>query len=209
MNGDWQVVRRRVAIAGCVVDAGTGKPLASAEVRVVAMPQTFQKWLQFAALPYGERWSKMLERPDRTWTRPDGLFYFMDVPDGKYGLQAAMPGSGSRFGKVEEPATVSRDAEGNIKMAFVKFALPPTLVKGRVAGAGQEAGVALARVRVKGSGERGFTDSQGHYMVAGIEPGKRTLLVSAQGYRTESQIFTLKEPGDSQTLDFTLKRENG
>jgi len=35
------------------------------------------------------------------------------------------------------------------------------------------------------------------------------LLVSAQGYRTESQAFTLGEPGASQTLNFTLTRENG
>ncbi len=209
MSSQGDIVRRRVALAGRVFDAGTGKALGDAEVVITGMPSAFKKRLEIAALPYGKRWDKMLDRADRTRTRPDGLFYFLDLPDGKYSLVASIPSYGSRYGKVEEAAKVSRSASGDIKFPFVRCALQPTHVKGRVTGSGQEAGVALARVRVKGSGERGFTDAQGQYTVAGIEPGKRTLLVSAQGYRTESQVFTLGEAGASQTLNFTLTRENG
>ncbi len=210
MSGKWDVVRHRVAIAGRVLDAGCEKPLGNAEVRITAMPAGFAKWLEFAALPYGRMWDAMPERPDRTRSRPDGLFYFLDLPDGDYGLRAAVPSLGRRFGSVEEKAKVTRDAGGDTKIQFVRCMLRPTLVKGKVTGTGQEAGVALARVRVKGSGERAFTDAEGYYMVAGIEPGKkRTLLVSAQGYRTEAQVFTLAEPGASQVLNFALTRENG
>jgi hypothetical protein len=209
MKNGWDIVRHRVAIAGRVFDAGTGKPLSDAEVVIDKMPDTFKKRLDAVMMPYANRPSTAVERPDKTRSRPDGLFYFLDLPDGKYSVRASVPSYGNRYGKAEQPATVSRDANGDTKIPFVRCALQPTHVKGKVTGTGQESGVALARVRVKGSGERGFTDAQGQYTVAGIEPGKRTLLVSAQGYRTESQAFTLQEAGASHTLNFTLTRENG
>jgi hypothetical protein len=209
MNGKSELIRRAVAIAGRVLDGGTGKPLGDAEVMIMKpMPKVFEKRLEIAALPFGKRWDKMWDRPDRTRTRPDGLFYFMDLPDGEYSLQAALPSMGRRFGSSANTARVSRDAEGNIEWQFVRLVLQPTQVKGRVTGATKEA-VALARVRVKGSGERGFTDAQGYYMVAGIEPGTRTLQVSAQGYGTLYQEFTVGGPGESQELNIPLKRENG
>ena len=207
MRREWEIVRRRVALAGCVVDAGTGKPVQGAVVAITGMPDAFKKRLEVAAQPYGNRWNTMLERPDRTRTRPDGLFYFLGLPDGKYGLIASIPGCGGRYGTVEESATVSRNADGDTKIALVKCVLPPTLVKGKITASGRKTGVALARVRIKGSGERVFSDAQGQYIVVGIEPGKRTLLVSAQGYRAESQECTLGEPGASETLNFALTRE--
>jgi hypothetical protein len=261
-NG-WEIVRHRVAIAGRVVDAATGKPLGEADVLIQTMPDAFEQRLGFAALRYGGRsepnqawrkqptnkaansrgnarpggaqnvgdngkrrplteWDQMLERPDRTQSKPNGLFYFVDLPDGDYSLQVTMPSMGRRFGKVVVPAQVSRDAEGNMKIIardangtiripFVRCALPPTLVKGKVTGPGKESGVALARVRVKGSGERAFTDAEGQYTLAGIEPSKtaRTLLVSAQGYREQAEKFMLLEPGSSQEVPIKLARENG
>jgi hypothetical protein len=190
-----------------VLDAGTGKPVQGAVVVITGMPDAFKKKLEISALPYGNRWNTMLERPDKTRTRPDGLFYFLDLPDGKYSLSASIPSCGGRYGTVEQPATVSRSAGGDTKIGFVKCALPPTLVKGKITASGHKTGVALARVRIKGSGERAFSDAQGQYTVVGIEPGKRTLLVSAQGYREESQACTLGGPGASETLNFALTRE--
>jgi CarboxypepD_reg-like domain/Carboxypeptidase regulatory-like domain len=199
-----------VAIAGRVLDAVTGKPMAGADVAIATMPNSVKQRLKFAASAYGKQWEKMLERPDRTQSRPDGLFYFLDLPDGDYTLRISMPSLGSRFGKLEMPTKVSRDAGGNVTFGLLRCALPPTSVKGKVTGLGQESGVPLARVRVKGSGERAFTDSQGQYVVAGIEPGKkRTLLVSAQGYGTKSKEFALLEPGSAKKVDFELTRENG
>lgn len=206
---DWQIARHRVAIAGRVLDAGTGKPVADAAVSISAMPAAFEKKLAIALLAYEDRWNTMLERPDRTRTRDDGLFYFLDLPDGKYNLSASIPSYGKRYGTVQQPAVVSRDGKGDTKIAFVNLKLQPTAVKGKITGPGHKAGVALAEVRVKGSGERTFTDAQGQYTVTGIEPGKRVLLVSAQGYRSESQPVTLGDPGTSQTLNFSLTRESG
>jgi len=236
-----ETVRHRVALAGRVLDAATGKPLGEADVVMLTMPAAFEQRLELAALRYGGRsepnkiqlgnvrtggaqgaagngkrgpvtkWDQMLERPDRTQSKPNGLFYFMDLPDGEYSLRVTMPSMGRRYGKVVAPAKVSRDAEGNTKWVFVRCALPPTLVRGKVTGPGKEAGVALARGRVKGSGERAFTDAEGQYMLAGIEPSKtpRTLLVSAQGYRDQAEKFTLPEPGAAKEVLVKLARENG
>jgi hypothetical protein len=205
---EWQIARHRVAIAGRVLDAGMGKPVADAAVSLTG-PAAFQSKLALASLAYGDDWNSMPERPDRTKTREDGLFYFLDLPDGKYSLSASIPSYGSRYGTAQQVATVSRDSKGNIKAVFVNLTLQPTAVKGKVTGSGKKTAVVLAEVRVKGSGERTFTDVQGQYTVAGIEPGKRVLLVSAQGYRAVSQPVTLGEPGTSQTVDFSLTRESG
>jgi hypothetical protein len=202
--------RHEVAIAGRVLDGVTGKPLAGADVVLIAMPAAAEQRLKFALLAYGRQWAGRLERPDRTQSRADGLFYFLDLPDGDYRLRVSMPSLGNRFGKLEIAAKVSRDAGGNVKFGLLRCPLPPTVVRGKVTGSGQESGVPLARVRVKGSGERAFTDSQGQFVLSAIEPGKkRTLLVSAQGYGTKAKDIALLEPGSAKQVDFELTRENG
>ena len=227
---DWQIARHQVSIAGRVIDAGTGKPVAHAVVYMSGeVPKAFDTKLAIRALTYGDRWHGTLKRPDRTSTRPDGLFYFLDLPDGKYELSACIPdlerlfrdlpqgdmlrahvpSYGKRFGVAQATVTIPHDGQGTQGVAFVSLALPSTTVKGKVTGPGRKAGVALAEVRVEGSGERTFTDVQGQYTVAGIEPGKRVLVVSAQGYRDKTQSVTVASPGVSQPLDFTLTRESG
>ena len=201
--------QHEVAIAGRVFDEVTGKPIEGADVLIATMPAVVQQKLKFVASAYGKKWEGMPSRTDRTQCRPDGFFYFLDLPDGDYGLRISAPKLGSRCGTAEITATVSRAADGTVKLGFLRCALPPTLVRGKVTGPGQESGVPLARVRVKGSGERAFTDSQGQYVVSGIEPGKkRTLMVSAQGYGTKSKEFALPGPGAAKKVDFDLTREN-
>jgi hypothetical protein len=67
----------------------------------------------------------------------------------------------------------------------------------------------MAEVRVKGSGERAFSDAEGHYVLAGLEPGKRTVLAFAQGYRPASKQAAINEAGALETLNFELVREAG
>lgn len=205
----WQIARHQVAIAGWVSDGETGKPVSGAEVTITEMPAAFKKRLQGSALQHGKRWTAMVERPDRTQTRADGLFYFLDLPDGTYTLSASCTSTGKRYGTARETATVSRDGKANIKMASVNFVLRPTTIKGKITGPGHKTVVVMAEVRVKGSGERAFSDAQGQYVLAGIEPGKRTVLVFAQGYRPASQPVTLEHPGALGTLNFALAREGG
>jgi hypothetical protein len=204
---DWQITRHRVAIAGRVLDAATGKPVAAAAVSITTMPEAFERKLALASLAHGNRWDALKQRPDRTSTRDDGLFYFLDLPDGAYGLTASLPGQGNRYGTAQEPATVARDKQGDTRIAFVNLTLQATGVTGKITAAGQKSGVMLAEVRVRGSGERTFSDVQGQYLLAGVEPGKRTILVSAQGYKAKSQSISIPSPGALPTVNFTLARD--
>jgi hypothetical protein len=205
----WQDAQHLVAVAGRVTNAETGKTICGAEIVITGSPETFKQRLQGVSLQDGKSWITMTERPDRTRTRDDGLFYFLDLPSGDYAFTASLPSSGRRFGTAEGKVKVTRTDKGDTKLAFVDVSLQPTMVKGQVTGSGHKSGVVLAEVRVKGSGERAFTNAQGQYSVCGIQPGKRVLQVSAQGYRAESHPFTVSSPGASETVNVNLILESG
>jgi hypothetical protein len=44
-------------------------------------------------------------------------------------------------------------------------------------------------------------------VLAGVEPGKRTILAVAQGYRPAAKPVTIEQPGGLATLNFALVRE--
>jgi hypothetical protein len=241
----WQTVRHQVAIAGRLADAGTGKPVGGALVSIAegGMPAAFRRLLEARAMQYGNAWMAMTERPDRTRTAADGIFYFLDLPDGDYTLSASLPRMGSRYGAATVNAMVSSKPEKkdeadkseepdkggkpkhkhpDYERVFVELVLRATTVHGKIIGANHKNGVAMAEVRVKGSGERTFSDTQGHYVLAGIEPIdpkedvpadddrlKRTITVLAQGYQPKSQKVALNKPGEEAVLDFELVREVG
>ncbi|MBZ5681022.1 MAG: carboxypeptidase-like regulatory domain-containing protein [Acidobacteriia bacterium] len=208
MTERWETLRRQVAVAGRVIDTRTGKPLPGALVTITGASPAFKKKLAAKAMQYAAQWAGMVERADRTRSRKDGSFYFLDLPDGEYKLQASLPNMGKRYGAAEEKATVSRDDTGTIKLVFVDLPLQPTMLEGKVTGAGQKAGVVMAEVRVKGSGERTFSDAKGNYMLVAVEPGERTVLAIAQGYRPAQQKVALKMPGAAEKVNFALTRVN-
>jgi hypothetical protein len=203
------LVEHCVAVAGWLTEAETAKPIAGARVTITAMAPVFAQKLKLAALSYGNRWATLTERPDRTQTREDGLFYFLDLPNGKYKFQASATGSGKRYASAEETATVTRDSQGNLKMTIVKLSLRPTTVKGKVTAANQKVGVAMAEVRIKGSGEKTFSDAQGQFILTAIEPGTRTVQVFARGYKPKSQVVELPEAGAMESVNVVLAREVG
>lgn len=200
---NWEIARHQVAIAGRVTDAQTGQTIGGAQVKITAAPSKFTDWLALQELQYGDRWASMPERPDQIRTAPDGHFHFMDLPNGSYTLMVKLPGVGTRYGVAQATVMVSRDAQGHINLVSTSLALPPTTLKGVVTGPGA-APVAMAEVRVKGSGERAFTDGQGRYALAGLEVGNRTVSVSAQGYQPASQPVALSPAGVERPLDFDL-----
>jgi len=204
---DWQIARHQVAIAGRVTDAETHKPMARVCVSITGMPPAFRQKLDLLEKAHSSSWESLSERPDRTQAHNDGLFLFVDLPPGKYSLTAEAPRLGSRYGKVQQQVTVAQDAKGNVRMVAVNFALPPTVLRGKVTGASHKAGVAMAEVRVKGSGEYAYTDSQGQYALMRIEAGKRTVLVIAQGYKTKILPVLLDKPGMSREEEVILVRE--
>lgn len=201
----WETARHVVAIFGSVVDAVTKKPVPGAQVAIQDMPAAFKKTLQLKSLQFGGEWDTMPQRPDRTTSRMDGQFYFLDLPAGKYTLQANYSNAGRRYGQAQQTVQVVEDAKK--KKVAIELALPPTVVKGKIVVSGQKAGVGMAEVRVKGSGERTFSDVQGQYLLTGMEPGKRTLMVFAQGYVAAVQAVNIPGPGTLETLNFNLARE--
>ena len=159
-----ETIRHRVAVAGRVVDERTRRGVAGAEVRLSGGTRSGQ-----------------------VRTAADGHFHFLDLPDGSYALEAALPSLGDRYGGASARVDVSRDAEGNVVIPRVELVLRPTTVIGRVSSAAAAGSVAvgMAEVRVKGSGER-------------------TLEVVRDGYETASASAALDEPGTVKTLDFVL-----
>jgi len=104
-------ISRQVAIAGLVRNAQTCQGIAGVRVEITGMPAKFQAKIDLLAQLYGADWERRKERPDRTQTRPDGYFYFLDLPDGDYTLSANWLQAGTRYGSAELQKTVSRDSE--------------------------------------------------------------------------------------------------
>lgn len=208
------LVRHQVAIAGRLTDLETGKPLAGARVEITGAPSEFTAWLDLRARQFGDRWPVLAERPDRKRTAADGHFHFLDLPAGAYTLTASLPGAGSRYGTATAAATVALDAEERFVLAAADVSLPPTTVKGRISGPpggtknkptpGDP--VMMAEVRVRGSGERTFSDGDGNYRLSELEPGERTVLVTARGFQDPApQLVVLGAPGATVTLDVALE----
>ena len=159
-----------------------------------------------------------MDRPDETRTTADGRYHFLDLPDGVYTLAALLPKAGTRYSQGRVDVTVTRDGEGNLKpMGVANIALRPTTLKGRIVDP-NNAPVPLAEVRVKGSGERTFSDAyedpkgdpqkstKGHYRLTGLESGQRLMRVSAQGYKTADDLVVQLVRGETTAMDIQLKR---
>jgi hypothetical protein len=203
---ELETVRHQVAITGSVTDAQTGGAIGQARVEIKKGPAAFTDRLALQAMQHEARWATMEERADRTRTRADGHFYFLEdhLPDGDYTLQASLPGSGTRYASVKVEVSVSRDDQGKITRRRATIYLPSTAVNGQITDRANGDPVVMAEVRVKGSGERAFSDKGGQYELTGLEAGVRTLTASAQGYQPVSRDTKLGEAGAVQTLDFDL-----
>lgn len=194
-------IRHQAAIVGRVTRRTDGRPIASATVTISAASASFAQWLALKALEHGAAWDALAIRPDRTLTAGDGHFCFPDLPDDTYAVRAAWPAQGSRYGAASAFATVARDASGTIKVAALELLLAPTSIVGSVRAKG--AAVPMASVRLKGSGESTFTDATGHYVLAAIEPGPRTVHAEGVGLASANSTVKVDGAGASATLDFS------
>ena len=92
---EWEITRHQVAISGRVSDE-SGRPVSGARVSLTAMPKEHKLRIDGAASAAGD-WAERDERPDRTVSREDGLFYFLRSPSGsihRRGHRAADTGEG-------------------------------------------------------------------------------------------------------------------
>lgn len=197
---DWVVVSHGVSIAGQVTDAESGKVIAAGRVHITAGPQAFTEQVALKELQYGGRWLDMEQRLDRTGTAKDGHFHFMDLPDGTYTLEASLPGSGSRYGKVQTDITLP--PTGDDRFVAADLLLPPTAFKGRIDDTDGDP-VFMARIRVSGSNETVYSDAQGNYRLTAIEAGSRTIAISAGGFAGVSQAISLST-GQTAVLNVVL-----
>ena len=167
------------------------------------MPKEFEKRLKRLAEYQGEEWTRRVQRPDRTSSRADGLFYFLDLPDGDFEVSATLPNCGKRYGETQQKKKVARNEQKGgteaLKNMCLGLALKPTAIRGRIIDAGKKTGVTMAEVRLKVSGERTFTNSRGEFTLGPIEASEkaeRSLECSAQGYvRKEKVRIVVAKPG--------------
>lgn len=174
----WEQIRHQVAIAGRITDAQTGKPLGGVRVSLAGTVTA-------------------------TLTAPDGHFHFLDLADGSYTLAAALSPKDTRYGAAQLAVTVARDAHGRLLVATADISLPSTALAGQITDQ-NNAPIWMAQVRVSGSKDLSFSDSQGKYLLSALETGTRTIQAAAQGYQTGLQSIQITNPGSVQTLDFKL-----
>ena len=195
----------RVSIAGRVVDSLMLKPLSRARVTIVGMPAEVEREFRIHAKYAYRGGGSAPEDPSTTLSRSDGLFWFVDLPEGEYQLRAEIPNMGRRCGVAEQKVSVTRDKQGNIQRATATLAVPMTRLSGKVTGSNHPNGVALAQVRVKGSGEQAVTDVLGVYSLQGIEAGKRKVVITASGYNAQTGEVNFAGPGVVVEHNFQLE----
>lgn len=81
----WEILRHQAAICGRVVNE-RGERVRGVKVNIVLMPEVFLTRVSVAASAAEKKWDDLDERLDRTMTRVDGIFYFLDLPAGQYTL---------------------------------------------------------------------------------------------------------------------------
>ena len=199
----WEEVRHQVTLSGLVTDAQTGAAVPGAIVTLSDGPAAFASWLALRAIQYGDAWAALPERPDRTRTRENGQFYFLDLPSSSYTVTAELPGGGTRYGTVQVQTRVSRSRQGAITSKSVSLALPSTALKGQVTGPTKQP-IVMAEVRVQGSSESVYTDSSGAYLLVGVEVGSLTVQVSAQGFQPATASVQVGAAGSVVTTDVSL-----
>ncbi|MGK7877655.1 MAG: carboxypeptidase-like regulatory domain-containing protein [Xenococcaceae cyanobacterium] len=208
-----EAISHQVAIAGQVRNAQTNQGIPGVQVEITGMPPAFQAKLALLAQLYSTDWGHRKERPDRTQTRYDGCFYFLDLPNGDYTLSASLLQAGTRYGSAERRnVTVSRDLHGKIaNRVIVTIDLPPTSLAGKITDRNNKA-LVMAKVQLEGSSEYTFSDRNGNYRLIGLEASQspsqqRQVKVNARGYQSQATPIVLTQ-GQLQTMNISLAIAN-
>lgn len=190
---------RRLAVAGRVTDAVTGRPLAGALAQITTAPKEFRAWTEIRGAELASR-TPPGTPPERAVSDADGWFRYLDLPAGKYTIDVSLPPAGSRYGAARAKTEVS--AASAAAWVDASVSLPPTTVRGTVR---DDAGLAvpMAEVKVKGSLETTYTDRDGAYTLVAVEAGARVLSVRARGFAPAEAAVKLAE-GKQKTQDVAL-----
>lgn len=102
----WESARHQVTLAGRVLGANE-RPIPGAEVTIIRMPEAFQR--RIAAGASGQFLARF-----------DGLYYFVDLPAGRYTLKARDGRSGA---EAEKTVSVSWGKDGKANLAVADLTL--------------------------------------------------------------------------------------
>jgi len=166
-----QLTSHRGSLGGKVIDAYTKEPIASASAIIEMGPAEFQGWLAVQSR----------RNADRLETGPDGVFGFVDLPDGSYSIAIHGP-PGMHYGSVKQSFTVDR----NIPLVLSVISLPPTGATGSVQAEDTLAPLPLARVFTTDSRDVVYADRNGKFVLRGIFPGDCKITVGAVGYKKKN-----------------------
>ena len=104
---DWEIIRRQVAIAGHIVDQ-RNIPVAGVHVNITSSSTKNTG---------RENIDKHL---DHTLSRWDGLYYFMDLPDGRYTISVHREGQAT---EKKQNVTIARDKENDLTVSQTDFTI--------------------------------------------------------------------------------------
>src|SRR5262245_12693961 len=126
-SSEWETIRRTVALFGHVLDAD-GKPKPGVRVTITKAPPNFRLRGKTKTTTPETHWlsKDQTSRRDSVVTRSDGIYFFLDLPDGNYTMEAE-DAQGRHRG--ENRGKVSRNKDGKIlrAMADIKL-LPPKAI---------------------------------------------------------------------------------
>ena len=175
-------IRHAVSIAGKVTDVlkapdKRGRPIAGAELELLDGPEEFQTTVKIRNSD--PLWQQRKERLNRTVSRADGLFYFLNLPPGgPYRIQVRVPDLSTRYGKpvypkaIEDPQIIvpptPESPASRVKVCWVNIALVSTGVTGKVItiSSGAEKPVARATVRIQDV--KTETEDDGTFSIDGL-----------------------------------------
>jgi hypothetical protein len=196
--------RRSVRLAGWVTNALTAEPLAAALVTLVVCPEELRRRLDILA---GAGWPRAGGRPDRCWTRTDGSYWFVDLPSGRYRVEAVLPRMGTRYGSVRsgDLDVPMVDQPTRAGVVLHDLALPPTAIRGRVTAADGGQALAGARVGLRGDARTVVADGEGRYLLHPVGAGEPVLEAHAQGFAPGRRECAV-EVGRVAVVDVALPR---
>jgi hypothetical protein len=117
-NG-WEIRRHIVALCGQVMSAeGTGA--AGAKVTITDGPKKFAPKIRFGAAA-SDAGSPYQIAPNVTRVRPDGIYFFLDLPEGEYAVSAE---GARRHQRAANRGKVVRKKDGSIQRAVLDMRFP-------------------------------------------------------------------------------------
>jgi hypothetical protein len=110
---DWEIIRRQVAIGGRVVDANN-QPVGGVQVTLGSIPVKLKRQAKGRVDVRAAGREDLEQRPDRTLSQPDGVYFFLDLPEGTYTVSATEFRTGKHG---QKSASIVLDKQRNLKMA--------------------------------------------------------------------------------------------